>query len=68
MEVVREAIGHTFRIFIYLFVFNLILNFAIELLGIPKLSEILLGNTVFQPIIAAIIGLIPNCAASVILT
>ena len=40
MEVVREAIGHTFRIFIYLFVFNLILNFAIELLGIQKLSEI----------------------------
>lgn len=68
MEVVREAIGHTFRIFAYLFVFNLILNFAIELLGIQKLSEILLGNTVFQPIIAAIIGLIPNCAASVILT
>ena len=58
MEVVREAIGHTFRIFAYLFVFNLILNFAIELLGIQKLSEILLGNTVFQPIIAAIIGLI----------
>jgi len=68
VEVVREAIGHTFRIFAYLFVFNLILNFAIELLGIQKLSEILLGNTVFQPIIAAIIGLIPNCAASVILT
>lgn len=68
VEVVREATGHTFRIFAYLFVFNLILNFAIELLGIQKLSEILLGNTVFQPIIAAIIGLIPNCAASVILT
>ena len=68
VEVVREAIGHTFRIFAYLFVFNLILNFDIELLGIQKLSEILLGNTVFQPIIAAIIGLIPNCAASVILT
>lgn len=68
VEVVREAIGHTFRIFAYLFVFNLILNFAIELLGIQKLSEILLGNTVFQPIIAAIIGLIPNCVASVILT
>ena len=60
MEVVREAIGHTFRIFAYLFVFNLILNFAIELLGIQKLSEILLGNTVFQPIIAAIIGLISD--------
>ena len=32
-----------------------------------RLSEILLGNTFFQPLIAALIGLIPNCAASVLL-
>ena len=28
----------------------------------------MLGDTVFQPVIAALIGLLPNCAASVILT
>ena len=49
-------------------VFTLALNFAIELLGADRLSEILLGNTFFQPLIAALIGLIPNCAASVLLT
>ena len=59
---------HTVKIFLYLFIFNGILNLAIEVLGIEKLSVILLGNTIFQPVIAAIIGLIPNCAASVILT
>lgn len=67
IEVVKEAVEHTARIFLYLFMFSLILNFAIEILGIEKLSELLLGDTVFQPIVAAVIGLIPNCAASVIL-
>ena len=39
-----------------------------ELTGAEQLSAWLLGNTVFQPVLAALIGLIPNCAASVILT
>ena len=41
---------------------------GVELFGIEQLSAFLLGDTIFQPVIAAVIGLIPNCAASVILT
>ena len=52
----------------YLFVFTFILNLCIDILGIDKISAMMLGDTVFQPAIAALIGLIPNCAASVILT
>ena len=44
------------------------LNLGVELFGIEQLSAFLLGDTIFQPVIAAVIGLIPNCAASVILT
>ncbi len=44
------------------------LNFSVEIFGIRQLSAFLLGDTIFQPVIAAMIGLIPNCAASVILT
>ena len=33
-----------------------------------RLSGMLMGNTLFQPMIAALIGLIPNCGASVALT
>lgn len=36
--------------------------------GIEQLSAFLLGDTLLQPLVAAAVGLIPNCAASVILT
>lgn len=66
--IVKPAIRHTCKIFIYLLVFTIVLNLGIEIIGVEALSEYLLGNTIFQPAIAALIGLIPNCAASVILT
>ncbi|BDF03684.1 putative manganese transporter [[Clostridium] hylemonae] len=66
--ILKPALHHTVKIFIYLFIFTGLLNLCIEVLGIDELSTLLLGNTVFQPVIAAVIGLIPNCAASVILT
>lgn len=66
--IVMPAWRHTFRLFVYLFLFTWVLSLGIEILGIETLSEYLLGNTVFQPAVAALIGLIPNCAASVILT
>lgn len=65
---VKSAWDHTARIFVYLFLFTGALNLCVEILGIDRLSALLLGNTMFQPAFAAMIGLIPNCAASVILT
>lgn len=66
--VLKPAWHHTVKIFVYLFIFTGILNLCVEIFGIKRLSAFLLGDTIFQPVIAAVIGLIPNCAASVILT
>lgn len=66
--ILRAAVHHTIRIFVYIFIFTGLLSLAIELLGVEKLSAFLLGDSVFQPLIAAVIGMIPNCAASVMLT
>ena len=68
VKILSEAFRHTTKIFLYLFIFLVILNLGIRMFGIEKLSEYLLSDTWLQPAAAALIGLIPNCAASVILT
>ncbi len=66
--IVRSAWDHTAKIFLYLFLFTGGLNLCVEVFGIEQLSAFLLGDTLLQPLVAAAVGLIPNCAASVILT
>lgn len=66
--ILKPAFHHTVKLFGYLLVFTVLLNVVMELAGAERISAWLLGDTVFQPVLAALIGLIPNCAASVILT
>lgn len=66
--IVKSAWNHTAKMFVYLFFFTGILNLGVEFFGMERISTFLLGDTIFQPVFAAVIGLIPNCAASVILT
>lgn len=66
--IVKPALHHTIKIFFYLLIFTVILNLIMEIFGIENISRFLLGNTIWQPVAATIIGLIPNCASSVMLT
>lgn len=66
--IVKSALKHTINIFIYVFIFTLVLNGIIELIGEDTISNFVSQNVILGPIIAGIIGLIPNCASSVILT
>ena len=65
---IRSAWDHTAKLFVFLFLVTGVLNLCVRIFGIEQLSAFLLGDTMLQPVIASVIGLIPNCAASVILT
>lgn len=64
----RSALVHTVRIALFLLLVNLVLGGAIHLVGEERISQVLLSGSVLQPFVAGLIGFIPNCAASVILT
>lgn len=66
--IVQAALRHTLRIFLFLLGINLVLGLALHIIGEEALSRLLLSGSVFQPLLAGLLGFIPNCAASVLLT
>lgn len=67
-QIFISAFKHTLYITIFIFIVLLILEIIMHILGEDKLSELLNINSFWQTIIAGLIGMIPNCAPSVILT
>lgn len=64
----KSAIRHTASIFIFIVVITLVLNMVIHFIGENALSNLIMNNKILGPIIASLIGLIPNCASSVIIS
>jgi hypothetical protein len=62
-----HPLRHTAKIFVFLFVFSAALNYFVYLIGEGRIESLLLNGTVFQPFLTSMIGLIPNCFASVLL-
>ncbi|MBQ7678454.1 MAG: arsenic efflux protein [Butyrivibrio sp.] len=73
-HVLRSALVHTIHIFSFILLFMLILNAAIAVIGEPRLAAFMsVGGTGFfaslaRHLLSGLIGLIPNCAASVVIT
>lgn len=66
-RILLEAVRRTLSILLFLFIFSAMLGLLIEGVGSERLASFLLPGP-FQPLLAALFGFIPNCAASVLLT
>lgn len=64
----RTALKHTVNSWVFLFAVILAINLAIGFIGEERLSAFVGANTMLQPVLAALVGLIPSCAPSLILT
>lgn len=64
----KSAIHHTISIFVFIIAITFIINTVIHFIGEDVISNWLLNKPILGPIIASLVGLIPNCASSVILT
>ena len=64
----RSAFSHTWRIFLYIILVSLILNFVIALIGEETLAAVVLNRPAPSLFVSALVGMIPNCASSVVLT
>ncbi len=64
----KSAIKHTVNVFIFILIITLILNIAIEYIGEDTLAGLISNKPIVSAVIACLVGLIPNCASSVILT
>lgn len=62
------AFIHTVKVFVTIFVINFLLTFAMESFGEDNIRILFENFEVMQLPIATLVGLIPNCAASVLLT
>ena len=66
--ILRSTLHHTLEIFIYILLISFVLNFLVAAVGKELLISIMSGRPVIGAVIAGVIGLIPNCAASVVIT
>lgn len=64
----KSSLVHTVRIFLFILVVTLVLTAVIEGIGEDRISEIVSGMPVAGEVIAGLVGLIPNCASSVVIS
>ena len=67
-EIFKSALRHTVNILIYIFIITLIINLVVEFVGEDNIASFVGNHTLLGPAISSLVGLIPNCAASVVIT
>ena len=68
LSISRSAISHTIQVSVFIFLVTLILVTVLETFGESAIEQFLRGNETLAVLGSALVGLIPNCSASVVIT
>lgn len=68
LSIIRGAISHTVQVSVFIFLVTLILVAVLETFGESTIEQFLRGNETLAVLGSALVGLIPNCSASVVIT
>lgn len=68
VSIIRSAISHTVQVSVFIFLVTLILVAVLETFGESAIGQFLRGNETLAVLGSALVGLIPNCSASVVIT
>lgn len=66
--IIKSSIHHTLKTIIFILIISFIINTILEYVGEDFLSKLFLKNSFFAPFVSSLIGLIPNCGASVMVS
>lgn len=66
--IIKSSLKHTLNIILFIVLVTFLLNTGIHYLGEENIGKLFLKDSVFAPFVSSLIGLIPNCGASVIIT
>lgn len=67
-KIMKSALSHTLQIFVFILLITFVLNLAIGFVGEEQMAAVISNKPVLGPVVSSLIGLIPNCASSVVLT
>lgn len=66
--ILRSALSHTVQISFFILLVTFVLNSALYFVGEKALAGLILNRPLLGPVLAGLVGLIPNCAGSVVIT
>ena len=67
-SILKSAVIHSLQITLFIFLVTLVIGFLVEILGEDQIGSIIGNQPVLGVLLAALVGMIPNCAGSVIIT
>ena len=67
-NILLSSLIHTLKTLLFILLVTFILNIIIEFYGNSVVDKIFMKNNIFSPFVSSLVGLIPNCASSVVLT